>query len=111
MHAAVWRVLNVIRDCEIHNVDTIAFSDLDRICLALSRCAAELGELLNAVLVSRTIALDEGNVSSLRELHLCVNHLVVEWETRLLQTSTSSAPPSRPLGRPRILINFPLVSV
>ena len=111
MSAVVQRVLHVVQECEIQSIDTISFNEVDRICLVLSRCATELGELLNSVLVARSIFLDEDTVSSLRELHICVNHLVVEWETRLLRASTGPAPPARalPLGRPRVLINLPLV--
>ena len=93
------RVLCVIQDCE-RNVGTTLVDEVDRISLALNHSSDELGELLNAVLVSGCILLDKDNRSSLRELHVCVNRLAVEWETRL-NVCTGEATPRTTVGPPQ----------
>ena len=110
MEAVVRRVLHVIQDC-VRHANITDLNDVDRICLNLARCSAELGDLLNCVLVTRCILLDEDNISALRELHVCVNHLAVEWETRLLRVSNSETPSASASGRPRVAINIPLVKL
>ena len=49
MEAVVRRVLHVIQDC-VRHANITDLNDVDRICLNLARCSAELGDLLNCVL-------------------------------------------------------------
>ena len=63
----------------------------------------EIGEILNEVLITQSIALSDECVLLLRELHMCLTHMFLEWESRHLRIS------DRVLSRPRIAINIPLV--
>ena len=99
----VYRTLDAIRESE--HVDITVPNEVDQICFALSRSSSEIGEILNAVLITQAIALSDECVSILRELHICLSRMVLEWESRHLRASV------RALGRPRLTINIPLVNV
>ena len=90
LQPVVRRTLRSLQESEEH-AGAVFLNDVDRVCLSLSRSSAELGELLNAVFVTRTLVLDEECVSSLRELHICINRLLVEWESTLLSVSCGEA--------------------
>ena len=94
----VRRTLEAIRDSELTDIN-----EVDRIRFALSRSSVEIGVILNEVLITQSIALSDECVSLLRELHMCLTHMFLEWESRHLRIS------NRVLGRPRIAINIPLV--
>ena len=94
----VRRTLEVIQESEL--VDTTVTDEVDRITFALSRSSVEIGEILNA---AHSIALSDEFVSLIRDLHICLTHMVLEWESRHLRIS------GRMLGRPRISINIPMV--
>ena len=97
----VHRTLEVIQDSEL--IDTTVINEVDRISLALSRSSAEIAEILNAVLITHSIALSDECVSLMRDLHICLTHMGLEWDSRHLRIS------DRALGRPRISINIELV--
>lgn len=97
----VHRTLKVVQDSEL--IDASVINEVDRISFALSRSSMEIEEILNAVLINHSISLSDECVSLLRELHICLTHMVLEWESRHLQIS------DRAFGRPRISINIPLV--
>ena len=71
--------------------------EIDRIAITLCRSAAELGEFLSAVFVND----DDSSISA---LHLCMNHVVIEWEARSAGTQMTLS------GRPRKMINIPMVT-
>ena len=110
MEAVVRRVLTVVEDSLRHS-NTTDLNEVDRISLALERSTAELGELLNAAIVSDEITLHEDAITVLRDLHICLNQMTVEWESKLQIMSTGDMyrPPTNP-GRPRKLLNIPMVS-
>lgn len=109
MEAVVRRILTVVEDSERHS-NTTDLNEVDRISLALECSTAELGELLNAAIVSDEIILQENTITILRDLHVCINQLIVEWESKLQIVSTGGMhrPPTN-LGRPRKFLNIPMV--
>ena len=52
----VYRTLEAIREQSEH-VDITVPNEVDQICFALSRSSSEIGEILNAVLITQAIAL------------------------------------------------------
>ena len=98
-------MLDVIED-SIRQSSTV---DYDGVSIALHCSSLSLGRILNDVLMCGHY-LGSNIVSSLRELHICMTHLSVEWETRLVQLSHGSSPPkSSSLGHPTVFINIPVV--
>lgn len=83
--------------------------------LSLRSSSYDVGSLLDAILVTREIELDDTNVlSSLRELHIVLNQLCMEYERKLLvlsmdPTRSAAAPAEERQGRPRKIINLALV--
>lgn len=110
IHATVRDVLDVVQDSTQH-LNTVDFEEVDRISLAFNRSSFSLGQILNAVLVcgESNVCFHGGIISSLRELHMCVTQLFIEWETRLLHLRLGSSPSRSSLGRPNISINIPMV--
>ena len=107
--ATVREVLVVIED-SVQYLDTVDSNEVDRISLAFLRSASSLGQILNTILMcGESGRFTDATVDSLRELHMCVTHLAVKWETRLFQISHGGFPPRCSLGRPRIPINVPMV--
>ena len=98
---AVQRTLQVIRDSD--HIQTSVSDEVDRISIVLSRSSAEIGEILNAALITHSVALSDECVTNLGDLHICLTHMVIEWESRHLQIS------DRRFGRPRISINISLI--
>ena len=82
----VRRTLEIIQDSEL--IDTTVVDEVDRVCLALSRSSTVIGEILNAALIMQSISLSDECVSLMRDLHICLTHLVREWESRYLQSSS-----------------------
>ena len=106
-------VQDIVRDVSrvveevLQNRNTSDMSIVDRITLSLSQCSAALGELLNEVLLSSNgSSLSQADVNSLRDLHICVSQLFVQWESRLQQHS-----PQPRVGRPRVSLNVPMVGL
>lgn len=95
----VRRALTAVQQSILYS-ETDSLMEIDRIVIALCRSAAELGEFLSAVFVND----DDSSISALRELHLCMNHVVIEWEARSAGTQMTSS------GRPRKMINIPMVT-
>lgn len=110
VHGTVRDVLEVIQDSTRH-LNTVDFEEVDRISLAFNRSSFSLGQILNAALVcgESNACFQGGIITSLRELHMCVTQLFIEWETRLLHLRLGSSPSRSSLGRPNISINIPMV--
>lgn len=109
LHVTVRGVSVVIED-SVQHLSTVDIHEIDRISLALLRCSSSLGQILNAALIcGESSRSADDTVSSLRELHMCVTQLSIEWETRLFQMSHGSSSSRCSLGRPRIPINVPMV--
>lgn len=83
-------------------------SDLDMILLSLSSSSAQIGGILDEVLVTRERHIEDDALTDLRQLHLCLNQLYMEYETKLFyryrRTTTQS-----PRGRPKKIINLSMV--
>ena len=94
----VHRTLEVVQDSKL-----IDASVINGISFALRHSSMEIGGILNAVLINHSISLSDECVSILQELHICLTHMVLEWESCHLQISNGA------FGRPRISINIPLV--
>lgn len=98
----VWRVVTDV----LANSDSTDFIVIDGITLELSQCSMALGEVLNGIVLSgHGTTFSQNDVTSLRELHVCVSQLFVDWETRLNQYMLLT----QQFGRPRIPINIPMV--
>lgn len=107
VESVVMDVLEVVEDVS-QNTGSNDFVEVDRITFALSRSSNRLGSVITVVLTEGTFHPDI--VSWLRELHLCLTQLWVEWETRL-QRFHNQLPCERPsLGRPAMTLNIPMVS-
>ena len=107
MESMVDRVRDVLSECVLHST-TSDVGVLDRIVVSLSQCSVDIGDLLNDSVVNGG---DEEPSIELRQLHICVNELLVEWETKLFRHENRMGVASNvSLGRPRNIINVPLVS-
>ena len=107
------RVSSVVAECIGHSgTEDLPFFGM--IILSLRSTSYDVGRLLDAILVTREIQLDDLNVlSCLRELHICLNQLCMDYERKLLVLSTdpsrNSPTPEERRGRPRKVINIAFV--
>ena len=109
VESTVREIQDVVREASQHPPPT-DFVEIDRVSFALNRSCASLGEIRNIVFQGAS-GFHPEIVSSLRELHICLSRLSVEWET-LLQNCHNRLPQCRGvLGRPRVSLNIPLVKI
>lgn len=106
------RVASVVAEC-VGRSGTEDLPFLDMIILSLRSTSCDVGRLLDAIIVTREIQLEDPNVlSSLRELHVCLNQLCMDYERKLLVLSADpsrNTPSDERLGRPRKIINIAFV--
>lgn len=89
---------NVFQACSVH-ARTSDFHTVDFVVLLLHQALSNLLDLLNN---------DDTGIGSniLRELYTCVRHLLLHWESKLIEMMNPRASP----GRPRKQINIEMVS-
>ena len=68
--------LEVVQDSEL--IDASVINEVYHISFGLSHSSMEIGEILNAVLIKHSISLSDEFVSLVRELHICLTHMVLE---------------------------------
>ena len=110
IHVTVRDMLDVIED-SMRQSNTMDYHEVDGVSFALHHSSSSLGQILNDVLIYGDHLLEVNIISSVRELHMCVTHLSVEWETRLFQLSHGSSLPRSSLGHPTLSINIPMVCI
>ena len=76
--------------------------ELDNIILQLRLSLAEIGELLDRVLLTNELHLESSIVQQLQELQSCLNQLCVQYETRVLLCQSDRTTP----GRPKKIVNL-----
>ena len=82
------RVSAVVSECMMHSgTEDLPF--LDMIHLSVRSCCYDIGRVLDAILVTREVEVQDASVlSGLRELHTSLNQLCMEYERKLLVLST-----------------------
>lgn len=106
------RVSSVVSECRSRSGTDLPF--LDMILLPLRSSSYDVGRLLDAILVTRDIEVEDASVlSGLRELHTSLNQLCMEYERKLLvlstDPSTNAAGPEERRRRPKKIINIAFV--
>ena len=89
-------------------------SDLDMILVSIMSSSSQVGVLLDKMLVTRQRHVEE---EVLRQLHMCLNQLCLEYETKLFivmsmspgRSAVSTTATSECRGRPKKIINIGLV--
>ena len=112
-------VSSVVSQCSSHSgSEDLAGLDMDLV--SLISASIQVGGLLDEILVTRTRDVDRSVLTDLRQLHLCLNQLCLEYQTKLFNhmsgvnhdtsrsLSSMLGEPGR--GRPRKVINFAFVS-
>ena len=85
-------VLSVLSACMEHSGnDDVSYVDMTP--LSLISASSQVGILLDEILVTRTRQVVEEVLSSLRQLHLCLNQLCLEYETKLFVMISGRSPP------------------
>lgn len=105
MDGLLERTTAVLSDCRQFG-DSTNVQELDRIVLHLKVCLAEIGELLDSILITGHFHLETSAVDSLQELQPCLSQLSAQYEAKLLllQSNRTTA------GRPKKIINLSMAS-
>ena len=113
MDIAIERIASVLSDCRSIQFSRMheTLSELDRFLWSLRICSCELGDLLDDILVVGQLQVDENDVNNLRQLHICLNQLYVEYETKLLFLLNRSSASASLIGQPKKIINLSMVCV
>ena len=85
-------VLSVLSACMQHSRnDDVSYVDMTL--MSLISDSSQVGILLDEILVTLTRQVDEEVLSNLRQLHVCLNQLCLEYETKLFVMMSGRSPP------------------
>ena len=117
--AVVDSVSSVISQCRsMEHSGSGDLSDLDMILVSIMSSSSQVGVLLDEILVTRQRHVVEEVVIVLRQLHMCLNQLCLEYETKLFivmsmspgrSAVSTTATSECTRGRPKKIINISLV--
>ena len=117
MRSIVDSVSSVVSQCLSHSGST-DMAQLDMDLISLMSASSQVGDLLDEILVTRQIEVDGSVLADLRRLHLCLNQLCLEYQTKLFNSMSGVTDSSRSLasiavgeqrGRPKKIINLAFV--
>lgn len=108
-------VLSAVSQCSSHSGSS-DIQQLDMDLVSLIFASSQVGTLLDEILVTRQRDVDPRVLADLRHLHMCLNQLCLEYETKLFDSMSGVSNPGRSLaldeparGRPKKVINLAFV--
>ena len=115
MESVMDAVSSTVSQCSSHS-GSADLAQLDFNIVSLISASSQVGGLLDDILVTGQIDVNGSVLADLRQLHMCLNQLCLEYQTKLFNIMSgitdpilSSADLSEPRGRPKKIINLALV--